>query len=80
VEEVAACIADASKKGGDSSILGITEDDLKMTIRRQIKAENKSELTDDIYIRAYRQAVSEASNQHSQVAQRLDASIRRYRW
>ena len=55
VEEVAACIADASKKGGDSSILGITEDDLKMTIRRQIKAENKSELTDDIYIRAYRQ-------------------------
>jgi hypothetical protein len=55
VEEVAACIADASKKGGDSSILGITEEDLKMTIRRQIKAENKSELTDDIYIRAYRQ-------------------------
>ncbi|AMV35215.1 hypothetical protein VN12_24030 [Pirellula sp. SH-Sr6A] len=55
VEEVAACIADATKKVGDSPILGVTEEELKLTIRRQIKAENKTELTDDIYVRAYRQ-------------------------
>jgi len=55
VEEVAACIADASKKGVSSSILDITEEELKLTIRRQIKAENKSELTDEIYVMAYRQ-------------------------
>lgn len=55
VEEVAACITCASSKPAESSTLAITEDDLKLTIRRQIKAENKSELTDDIYVRAYLQ-------------------------
>jgi hypothetical protein len=55
VEEVAACIADASKKAVESSSFAITEEELKLAIRRQIKAESKSELTDDIYVRAYRQ-------------------------
>jgi hypothetical protein len=55
VEEVAACIVCASKKAVESPPLAITEEDLKLTIRQQIKAENKSELTDDIYVRAYLQ-------------------------
>jgi hypothetical protein len=55
VEEVAACIVCASKKAVESQPLAITEEDLKLTIRQQIKAENKSELTDDIYVRAYLQ-------------------------
>ena len=55
VEEVAACLVYSSKKAVGSTTLSLSEEELKLTIRRQIKAENKSELTDDIYVSAYLQ-------------------------
>jgi len=55
VEEVAACLLYSSKKAVGSTTLSLSEEELKLTIRRQIKAENKSELTDDIFVSAYLQ-------------------------
>lgn len=52
--EVIACLTDASVKRTESSSLNLSVDELNLRIRRQIKAENKSELTDDILVAAYR--------------------------
>lgn len=55
VQEVAACIVDASRKSVDSASATITGEQLKLVIRRQIKAEKNSELPDNVLVAAYRQ-------------------------
>lgn len=53
--EVIACLTDASVKRTESSSLNLSVDELNLRIRRQIKAENKTELTDEVFVMAYRQ-------------------------
>jgi hypothetical protein len=53
--EVIACLTDASVKRTESSSLNLSTDELNLRIRRQIKAENKTELIDEVFVMAYRQ-------------------------
>jgi hypothetical protein len=50
---VATAIRDADEAPGEG-LVTVTEQQLKLMIRQQVKAESKSELTDDILIAAYR--------------------------
>lgn len=52
---VATAIRDADEAPGDG-LVTVTEQQLKLMIRQQVKAENKMELTDDILVAAYRQS------------------------
>ncbi len=58
VEEVAACILQATANSSNAPDVLIKGKDLTLEIRRQIKAENQSALTDDICVMAYRQELS----------------------
>jgi len=58
VEEVAACILQATENSSNAPDVLIKGNDLTLEIRRQIKAENQSALTDDICVMAYRQELS----------------------
>lgn len=53
--DVAACIKEADINAAANQPIQLTRDDLKRTIRHQVKAESKSELTDAVYVAAYRQ-------------------------
>jgi hypothetical protein len=51
---IATAIHDADAAGSSDGLITVTEQQLKLMIRQQIKAETKTELTDDILIAAYR--------------------------
>lgn len=51
---VATAIRDADAAGSTQGLVTVTEDQLKLIIRQQIKAEHKSELTDTVLVAAYR--------------------------
>lgn len=51
---VATAIRDAEAAGATQGLVTVTEEQLKMIIRQQIKAEHKSELTDTVLVAAYR--------------------------
>ena len=55
VDEIIAILGEKSSKPEESSIEVPTAEDLRLLVRRQIKAEQKTELTDVVYMRAYRQ-------------------------
>jgi hypothetical protein len=51
---IAAAIRDAEASGAAQDLATVTEEQLKLFIRQQIKAEHKSELTDSAFVAAYR--------------------------
>lgn len=51
---VATAIRDADAAGSTQGLVTVTEEQLKLIIRQQIKAEHKSELTDTVLVAAYR--------------------------
>jgi len=51
---IATAIHDADAATSVDGLVTVTEQQLKLMIRQQIKAENKAELTDDILVAAYR--------------------------
>lgn len=51
---VATAIRDADATGSTPGLVTVTEEQLKLIIRQQIKAEHKSELTDTVLVAAYR--------------------------
>ena len=53
--EILTALRDAEAGQTDAETAPVTAEQLTLLIRRQIKAEHKSELTDDIYLAAYRQ-------------------------
>jgi hypothetical protein len=53
--EILTALRDAEASQTDAATAPVTVEQLTLLIRRQIKAEHKSELTDDVYIAAYRQ-------------------------
>lgn len=53
--EILTALRDAEAKQTDAGTAPVTAEQLTLLIRRQIKAEHKSELSDDIYLAAYRQ-------------------------
>jgi len=55
VDEIIAVLGDESSNREASAIEVPTAEDLKLLVRRQIKAEQKTELTDEVYMQAYRQ-------------------------
>jgi hypothetical protein len=56
--EIAASIQDAELRQSGTGVVEVGMEQLAMMIRRQVKAEHKSELTDDIFVAAYRQCGS----------------------
>jgi hypothetical protein len=54
-EEITACLVDREADHAGEARQPITSEALTLLVRRQIKAEHKTELTDDIYLQAYRQ-------------------------
>jgi len=53
--EIAASIQDADARQNGTGVIEMNPEQLTLLIRRQIKAEHKSELSDDIFLAAYRQ-------------------------
>jgi hypothetical protein len=53
--EILTALRDAEASQTDAGTAPVTAEQLTLLIRRQIKAEHKSELSDDIYLAAYRQ-------------------------
>ena len=53
--EILTALRDADALRSESGTAPVTAEQLTLLIRRQIKAEHKSELTDDVYLAAYRQ-------------------------
>ena len=51
---VATAIRDADEAAPVDGLVTVTEEQLKLMIRQQVKAESKTELTDDILVAAYR--------------------------
>jgi hypothetical protein len=51
---VATAICDADAAGSTQGLVTVTEEQLKLIIRQQIKAKHKSELTDTVLVAAYR--------------------------
>lgn len=51
---IASAVQDADAAGSPAGITTVTEEQMKLMIRQQIKAENKMELRDDLLIAAYR--------------------------
>ena len=55
VVEITACLDDAANRRAGEPLQPVSREDLTLMIRRQLKAEHKTELTDEFYLRAYRQ-------------------------
>jgi hypothetical protein len=53
--EIVAAIQDAEERATASGAPGISMEQLKLMIRQQVKAEEKTALTDDVFVAAYRQ-------------------------
>jgi hypothetical protein len=53
--EILTAVRDADAMQSEAANPSLTTEQLTLLIRRQIKAEHKSELTDDVYLAAYRQ-------------------------
>lgn len=53
--EILTALRDADAARSEAGTVPLTAEQLTLAIRRQIKAEHKSELTDDVYLAAYRQ-------------------------
>jgi hypothetical protein len=53
--EILTAMRDAEAQQSGDGAVPVTAEQLTLLIRRQIKAEHKSELTDDVYLAAYRQ-------------------------
>lgn len=51
---IATAIRDADTSGSTQGLVTVSEEQLKLIIRQQIKAEHKSELTDTVLVAAYR--------------------------
>ncbi|HBJ38775.1 MAG TPA: hypothetical protein DDZ51_29295 [Planctomycetaceae bacterium] len=58
VMEIAAAIQDADLVGSASDASPVTDEQLKLKIRQQIKAENQTSLTDEVFVGAYRNCKS----------------------
>lgn len=54
VMEIAAAIRDTDLAAEDGDAISTTEEKLKLMIRQQVKAENRTELTDEVFVGAYR--------------------------
>lgn len=54
-EDIAVCIKEADANAAAYQPIQLTRDDLKQTIRQQVKAESKTELTDAVFVAAYQQ-------------------------
>jgi hypothetical protein len=55
VVEITVCLDDAANRRTGEPLQPITREELTLMVRRQVKAEHKTELTDEFYLRAYRQ-------------------------
>lgn len=55
VVEITACLDDAANRRTEEPMRLVTREELSQLIRREIKAEHKTELTDEFYLQAYRQ-------------------------
>lgn len=55
VVELTACIEDANSRAAGESLQQVTREELTLMVRRQVKADRKTELTDEVYLQAYRQ-------------------------
>ncbi len=53
--EIVAAIQDAEERATASGAPGISMEQLKLMIRQQVKAEEKTSMTDDVFVAAYRQ-------------------------
>lgn len=55
VVEITACLDDAENRRTGESLQPVSREELTLMVRRQVKAEHRTELTDEFYLRAYRQ-------------------------